>query len=335
MENRWLNPALKVVPRIFLWMVLLGSCSRAGYEGVSLVTRNGYENCIELNNDEVRVVLEPNLGGRVLIYEKNGNNVLYINPDQDGVVYEAGKVIPHPSAGRFDIGPEKTIPKRPVLFFGPWEGRITGDREAIMISRKDSSTGVQLVRKFRLASVGSRLECTQVIRNISSETKRYCFWSRTFVEGGGISLTPLNPNSRYPKGYIIYGPGNVMDFMPAEEPVIRVRQGILEIIGPPSRPKFIMDGEEGWMAYISRDDQLFVKKYPVYPDRMYGEMAAATASVWYNGEEMCEIEPIGPMETIRPGGEVSFTETWFLLDYPYPEDGMPDLGKITGIIEKL
>ena len=61
---------------------------------------------------------------------------------------------------------------------------------------------------------------------------------------------------------------------------------------------------------ITKDNQLFVKKFPVYPERVYGEMSTANACVWYNTEEwMCEIEPIGPMETIKPGEEASFTET--------------------------
>lgn len=317
---------------IILFVILIVSCNMKTGKGTAITEQYGYSNCIELTNGEARVVLEPNMGGRVISYELHGRNVLYRDSLQDGITWEPGKVITHPAGGRFDIGPEKTSPKRPVLFFGRWEGRITGDREAEMISQKDTSTGVMLTRKFRLDDKGSRLTCTQTIRNISDETKRYCFWSRTFARGGGISLTPLNSTSRFPKGYIIYGPGDVMDFMPAEEPNIRVRDGILEIIGPPERPKFVMDVAEGWLAYITRDGQLFIKTFPVYPDRVYGEMSAANVSVWYNKEQMCEIEPIGPMETIRPGEEVSFTETWHLFDYEYPEDRVPDLDELRKII---
>ncbi|MCU0376763.1 MAG: DUF4380 domain-containing protein [Bacteroidales bacterium] len=314
-------------------LVLLNiSCAMDTNEGTAIIEQYGYSNCIELRNNEARVVLEPNMGGRVIAYELDGRNVLYRDSLQDGVVFEPGKVITHPAGGRFDIGPEKTSPKRPALFFGKWEGTITGDREAEMVSQQDTSSGVMLVRRFRLDDKGSRLTCTQTIKNISSETKRYCYWSRTFAKGGGISLTPLNHDSRFPKGYMIYGPGNVMDFVPAEEPNIRVREGILEIIGPPERPKFVMDVAEGWLAYITRDGQLFIKTFPVYPERVYGEMSGANVSVWYNKEQMCEIEPIGPMETIRPGEEVSFTETWHLFDYEYPEDRLPDLDEVRKII---
>ncbi len=316
-------------------MAFTVSSKSKNYIGTAIISQNGYNNCIELSNGDVRVVLEPNMGGRVLVYEKAGVNVLYRNPEQDGLVYEPGMVINHPSGGRFDIGPEKTIPKRPNLFFGRWEAKITGKRMAELSSMPDSATGVRLVRRFRLADNGSKLECTQTIINISKETKSYCFWSRTFAKGGGISLTPLNPNSRFPKGYIVYGPGNVMDFMPADEPSTGIREGILEIIAPPTRPKFVMDNTEGWLAYITTDNQLFIKTYPIYPKRVYAEMSAATSSIWYNGNEMCEIEPIGPLEIIKPGRSASFTETWYLKDFQYPENKKVDLKKIREIISNL
>jgi len=283
------------------------------FAGARVITERLYPNCIELFNDSIRVVLEPNLGGRVLAYELNGNNVLYVDATQDGLVYQPDVYI-HPSAGRFDIGPERTIPAHPKLYLDRWIGLITGNREAQMISQEDTVTGVQLIRKFTLSPSGSRLACTQVIRNISKENKNYCHWSRTFVKGGGIAMAPLNPNSRYPEKYLIYGPGKVMNFQPESEQNIQIRENVLEITGTPSQPKIITDGYQGWLAYLTNDHQLFVKTYATYPDRIYGEMAANTACLFYKAL-YCEIEPIGPMELVEPGKEVSFTEYWYLFDY--------------------
>ena len=324
-------PGFKLLTVPF-FVLLSVACSRGHYEGTAIITQFGFSNCIELKNNEVRVVLEPNIGGRILVYELHGKNVLYRNPNQEGVIYKPGPG--SPDGGRFDIGPERIIPRHPALFTGKWEGLIKGKREAQLISQRDTSTGVQLIRNFKLEEQGSKLIYTQTIKNVSAETKHYYSWSRTFVKGGGISITPLNPHSRFPRGYLIYGPGNVMDFMPADEPNVRVRNGILEIIGAPGRPKFVMDVSEGWLAYITKDDQLFIKKFNVYPERVYGEMSAANVSIFYREEELCEIEPMGPMESIAPGGKASFTETWYLLDYKYPEDKLPDQEKITSIIKE-
>jgi hypothetical protein len=287
---------------------------------------------VELFNNNTRVVLEPNAGGRVLYYEHNNRNVIYLDPQHDGWIYEPGKPYGRLSGGRCDFGPEMTGKKHPLLFAGKWEVMITGPREAIMISQKDSVTGVQLVRKFELDATSSYLKFTQIIKNISDETKYYYHWSRTFVKGGGISLTPLNPNSRYPKGYLLYGPHNVIDFVPEEENVSE-RDGILEITGITSREKFVMDLSDGWLAYISKEDQLFIKRFEVFTDRVYGDLTCNNASVWYYRDLICEIEPMGPRETILAGGEASFTEHWWLFDYEYPMDRKADLSEITKIVD--
>lgn len=306
-----------------------------GQPGTRIVTELGNKNCIQLSNETTRVVLEPNLGGRVLVYALNGNNVLWINAKDEGSPFHPGRPYGHPSAGRFDIGPEKTGHPHQSLFMGKWEGRITGAREALLLSPTDPVTGIQLQRSFRLHARGSHLSCTQVILNHGRASVRQYHWSRTLVKGGGISLTPLNPHSRYPKGFLVYGPGEVMNFDPAPEPHVRTRNGILEIVGAPVHPKFVMDCREGWLAYITRDHQLFVKKFPVYPDRPYGDMAAPTASVWYYRDAMCEIEPLGPLEVLEPGESASFTEEWYLRDYAYPVNLMADLRHLKSVIRTL
>ena len=89
---------------LFPLILCISFQANAQFQGARITTERNYPHCIELSNDSVRVVLEPNLGGRVLAYELNGKNVLYVDDSQDGKVYEPGKFI-HPSGGRSDIGP--------------------------------------------------------------------------------------------------------------------------------------------------------------------------------------------------------------------------------------
>jgi hypothetical protein len=315
--------------------VILFQVARAQYTGTRIISQDGYDACVELSNASTRVVLDPNLGGRVLRYELHGKNILHEDPSKNGKLHEPGTEFGHPPAGRIDIGPQWISPKRPALFLGAWEARITDHRQAVMTSMQDTSTGVQLTRYFTLDAESSHLQIRQVIRNVSDDTVRYCYWGRSFAKGGGISLTPLNPHSRYPRGYLVHGPGLVMDFMPADEEHVRIRDGILEILGPPARPKFGMDSYPGWLAYISQDHLLFVKKFPVYSHRVYGEMAGYTTSIWYNKEEMVEIEPLGPLEIMAPGTSSEFTVDWHLMEYTYPEDRQADLDQIRALIGVL
>ncbi len=123
-----------------------------------------------------------------------------------------------------------------------------------------------------------------------------------------------------------------MNFRP-QDPHIRERDGFLEIIGPPSRPKLGMDSHAGWFAYLMRHDLMFVKWFKTHPDRAYNEMVALTISIWYNKDIVCELELIGPKENIPPGGGAHFTEHWSLLLFDFPTEGEHvDLEAVTQLV---
>ncbi len=296
------------------------------------ITYVGYPNCIELKNETTRVVLCPEAGGRVLVYALNGENSLYLEEEETGEDYKTGGKATM-SAGRFDIGPEKIIPRRDKLWSGKWTGEITGERSAKLTSPKDEAAGTQLVREFRLADTGTHLSCTQTIVNVSDETTEWCHWSRTFARGNGICVIPLTPNSRFPNNYVMYESGDLINLRPTD-PNIRIRDGFLEITGVPAKPKLGMDSYAGWFGYLMPHDVLFVKRYNTFPERVYNEVAGLTISIWYPERNRVELEPIGPRERLKPGKSASFTEDWWLLPYEFPNGGEDvDLNKVSTAVD--
>ena len=214
------------------------------------ISTAGYDGCIELSNATTRVVIEPNLGGRVLNYQLNGAEILYQNPAQNGAIWDGKTKIWHPSGGRFDIGPEYGGFSRDALWLGRWNAKLTETHSARLCSAT-LDEGLQLIREFTLAEDSSHLRCTQIFRNHGTEPIRTFHWSRTFVTGNGIALAPLPEQGRFPRGYALGGPASIIDFQPAEEPNVRIRENILEILGAPSKAKFILDVEPR-LAGVSR-----------------------------------------------------------------------------------
>jgi hypothetical protein len=297
------------------------------------LTYVGYPDCIELKNRTTRVILCPAAGGRVLVYALDGENSLYLEEEETGQPFVPGAKASM-SAGRFDIGPEKIIPPRETLWSGKWDGQITGARSARLTSQKDEATGTQLIRDFILSERGTHLACTQTIVNISDRTTEWCHWSRTFAKGNGICVIPLTEPSRFPNHYVMYEGGDLINLRPVD-PHIRARDGFLEITGVPKHPKLGMDSQAGWFAYLMRHDVCFVKAFGVDPDRVYNEVAGLTISIWYPEDRRVELEPIGPRERLEPGESASFTEHWWLLPYPYPDDGQQvDLHKLGGLVKR-
>lgn len=318
---------MKALLRITVLFTLVSLC-----RGAALVEEYGYRDLVELANERTRVILDPHLGGRILKYSYDGINVLYEDARQDGWVY-TGRKEHEPCGGRFDIGPEAITPQRDTLWLGRWRAEITGTRSARLTSEPCPDTGVQLIRTFELAGKSSHLKCTQIVKNVTSEPKRYSQRSRTLAVAGGICLVPLNPVSRFPRGYIVHGPGDSLTLRPADEPNVRVRAGILEIVALPTRPRFAIDSQEEWLAYLTRSGRLFLKRFPIDLSMANGEIVGNAVSVFYPENGGCELESIGSWAVIDPGKSVSHTEHWWLFDYPYPTDRMPDLQKIRTLID--
>lgn len=312
------------------------ACSATAFaqQSPQRITFHGYPDCIELRNDGVRVVVSPVGGGRVLEYSWKGENALFLEEAETGKPHVPGKAA-LVTAGRFDIGPEKTIPSHPKLWSGQWTGEVLSPRAARLTSQKDEATGVQLIREFRLAETGSRLDCTQTIINVSDRVTEWCHWSRTFGRGNGICLIPLTSPSRFPNGYVMYEEGDRINFRP-NDPHIRTRDGMLEIFDVPKQPKLGMDSSAGWFAYLMRNNLLFIKRFKVDRDRVYNEVAGLTISIWYPEDRRVELEPIGPRERLTPGQSASFTEEWFLLSFAFPKSGeLVDLAKLRVEVESL
>lgn len=314
-------------------VLLLGSTVCTAQEsGTKLRPFWNYDQAIELTSGKTRVVLSPQAGGRVLFYSLNGRNALFL--DEKEKDWKPGSERVLATAGRFDIGPELVIPQRESLWSGDWTGEITGPRSARLTSPKDEATGVQLIREFSLAETSSLLSCRQTIRNVSDRTVEWCHWSRTFATGEGICVIPLSEPSRFPGHYVMYEEGSVINARP-EDSNIRLRDGFLEIKGAPRRPKLGFDSYAGWMAYATRDNLLFVKRFATYPDRVYNEAAGLTMSVWYPEGPRVELEPIGPRERLAPGESASFTEFWSLISFEFPVQGDIDLAKVSSVVRTL
>jgi hypothetical protein len=285
-----------------------------GKQQAKVLESHGYKSAVWLSCGSSQAYLCPEAGGRVLEFSNSGKQGIWLD-DQERKP-EPGKPRPM-SAGRFDIGPELTIPAHPKLWSGEWTAKITGPSAAQLTSQKDEATGVQLTRDFELRPSGSLL-CKQTITNISKETNEYCHWGRSFSPGGGICLIPLAGTSRFPSKYAMYEDSAIINVRNQDDK-IRERDGFLEILAPPRKPKLGFDSQAGWLAYLLPGDVLFVKKFPTYPDRVYNEAAGLTLSVWYPTGPRIELEPIGPRERLQPGESASFTEEWFVLNYPFPK----------------
>lgn len=299
--------------------IVFGSALQSAEPTARIIAFHGYSKAIELTLGNARAVLCPQAGGRVLEFSVDGKDAMWLDEQEKN--WQPGKPGPS-SAGRFDYGPELTVLAHPKIWSGEWSGEVTGASSAKLTSPRDETAGMQLVREFSLAEHNKlvRLSCKQTMISISKEVREVCHWGRSFSPGGGICLVPLGDRpSRFPAQYAMYEDSAIINVRNTDEK-IRERDGFLEILAPPRKPKLGFDSQAGWLGYLMPNDTLFVKRFATSPDRVYNEAAGLTLSVWYPTGPRIELEPIGPRERLQPGESASFTEDWWLLQFPFPKE---------------
>lgn len=282
-----------------------------------------YDQAIEMQRGDVRVVLCPQAGGRVLEFSLAGKQALYLDEAKERE-WRPGAKGAAMTAGRFDYGPELVVTPHPQIWSGMWTAKILGSFEVELTSPREDAAGMQVRRTFRLvesAGGGSRLQCEQTLTNIGATSREVCHWGRSFSPGGGICLIPLGDRpSRFPSKYAMYEDSAIINVRNQDDR-IRQRDGFLEILAPPRKPKLGFDSYAGRLAYVMPSGLLLVKRFAADPNRVYNEAAGLTLSVWYPEGPRIELEPIGPREVLATGGEATFTEEWELFPFSFPPAG--------------
>jgi hypothetical protein len=322
-----------VVARTLSLALIAACCTARADEPVArVVESHGYAKAIEMKLGTTRAVLCPEVGGRVLEFSRGGADAMYFDPaEKKRTPGKPGPV----SAGRFDYGPELVVTPHPKTWGGEWSAEIAKDGSVKLTGPDDA--GIRVTREFRLVKHGESvgLSCVQTLTNTGDAVREVCHWGRSFSPAGGICAIPLGDRpSRFPSKYAMYEEGATINVRPADDN-IRERDGFLEIVAPPRKPKLGFDTYAGWLAYVMPGDVAFVKRFPTFPDRVYNEAAAITLSVWSPKGAMIELEPIGPRERLKPAESASFTEDWWLLPHPFPKAGAKlDLKALAAQVEK-
>ncbi len=307
------------------------SCNTSQTGNVESLTYRGYDNCIRIFNNTAEVIIIPEVGGRVLAYRVNENNIIYRNPAQDGKSFDDFlKERFDPDAGRFDLGYEKiTQPIHDTLWMGPYDVEITGRYSVKLTSQKSHLMGVQLEREFILDSESSHLIVRQTMINQSDKETDWFFWGRTLVPIGGKLVMPINPNSKYPRGWGHFI-GNPWEFSTDEpsSPLVEIRDDnlIFHANTTGNSYKFATNAEQGWMVY-AHDDLLFVKKFDVDPQGVYTD--DQTTIVYTHGRNFIEMEPNSPHAFLQPGERYTFDEHWWLFENPNGLDQQKDILETT------
>jgi hypothetical protein len=323
---------------LLLATALLTSAAETKTPDVTPEIYGGWSDGLVMRGGDAKVVVVPSVGGRVLNFSLNGENILF-DPDLKGRTLLNSSNF---SAGGYqlDLGPElRGIPNHPWLWQGPWGWRVPRPFTVHTYSQPELTVGVQLEKEFVIDPDSGDLGVTQRMRNIISNDVSFCLWDRTLCKPGGYVLIPLNKRSRFKAGWAIRQGQRVPEYRyEGDRPSdgrVRILDGVLvaQAKGLPESPnmKIGADSDAGWIAY-ARGRILFVKYFPVFRDGNYTD--GGNTVEFYCSDRVAELEPLSPEVTMKPGESYSFPEKWVLIELPKEVAGYEHARSLVKLIPK-
>lgn len=304
-----------------LTLILLCPCAGARAEAVvKKIDYKGWKNCCELSNPLVRVVVVPAIGGRIMEYSIGGENVLWQNESELGVLRPS-------DVGRrwHNYGGYKAWNAPQALWRTPDNDNFYDYAPAVNVeliphSDQDSTSGIrvtcapirhlgfQFVREIALSDTTSRLRVTDTLRNISDHEIEWAPWGVAQVDAPCWIAFPLNERSKFGSGWSVMWPQNGVSTQMSRVGHIGILhwQGNIEKIGT--------DAIDGWMAYIKA--QLgYVIRWSIQTAGAHYPDGGCSAQFFTSDKALggyAEMETVAPIRKLAPGDQAVLTADWFL-----------------------
>jgi hypothetical protein len=282
---------------------------------IQKIAYGGWDNCLQISNNIVDLVVTVDVGPRVIRYgfagQENelgeiraemgmtggsewrmyGGHRLWISPESRERTYEPDNVpvkwkeIENGVSTAQEEGPETKVIK---------EMEITLDPD-----------GPEVTINHRLTNKG--------IKSIELSA-----WAITIMNTGGIEIVPQTRNDTglLPNRSIALWPYTSLDDS-------RIRLGNKFIILRQDRSnqkplKFGTTNDNGWAAYFN-NNHLFIKKYSPVKNATYPDFGVSYET--YINDLMLEMETLSPLTMLGPGDYIDHQEKWELFDkIPEPSD---------------
>ena len=336
MRTKWFLPG-------FLALLLISavSCSKKGGDETSgappktVLPETGFRgwNALTIQSAYARLDVVPELGGKIMGYELRGTQILWHDAAKKGYVekeqgYGWGQKFFNPGGAKVWPAPqgwsgkdEWPGPPDNVLDGSPYES-ANADGVVTVTSPKDDAegrTGLQFKHSYSLVPSSTVANLKLSMTNVVNRPVSWALWH--------IATVPVDRNAT------VYIPANKGDWRvlygdPKNPQWLESENGLFRVKYDKKVGKVGVKAREGWVAWHDEDSgTAFVIMFPVKKGEKYPD-GGSNAEVWTAGAgtfkvagqdvtmeykpetAMMELEVLGPMTRLAPGGSASLDVTW-------------------------
>lgn len=322
---------------ILVFVVLL--CASAAWSQVTIekIDYEGWKDCWKIANPVVRLVVVPQIGGRIMEYSLDGENALWQNESELGKLTgdDVGKTWRNYGGYKAWNAPEsRWQPTNRDFFYDSMPAQVEplSDGRGLRITTAPiPHLGYQFVRDIVLADTTSRVRLTERMRNITDHEISWSVWDVTQVKVPCWIAFPVSKSSSFPQGWNVLSPAN------GQLKQAQRHGGIGVLRYDDLTENWTTDAMGGWMAYI-RGQLAYTKHWATrrvgvtYPDG--GSDAAFYTCGKNHFGGYAEMEVMGPIVTLKPGEETALVEDWFLTRLNQSAKDVPDVVERLKLLQK-
>jgi hypothetical protein len=269
----------------------------------------GWPNCYRISNGEIELVVTTDVGPRIIRYAfVGGRNVFKEFEEQLG---KSGEAAWQARGGhRLWIAPED-----PVLSYAldnaPIQAEVKGDALELT-GGIEKETGLRKQIVVKMAPAGTAVEVRHRIANKGSKARQLAPWSLTMMAQGGTGIVAFPPRGTHPKDLLPTNPLVMWAFTDFSDKRWQFTKKYLLLRQDPQNAKPQKTGlfnKETVGAYLLGAD-LFIKRATAQDPSKQPDFGCSFET--FTNDQFLELETLGVLGNVRPGGTVDHTERWSL-----------------------
>ncbi|HEC24192.1 MAG TPA: hypothetical protein ENI95_14885 [Chloroflexi bacterium] len=282
------------------------------------ITYKGWPNCYRLSNGFVDLIVTTDVGPRIIYFGLSGEwnefkeyeEMLGLVGGDEWRVYGGHRLWQAPE------DPARTYyPDNGPVAIEEHEGAVR------LIQPVEPPTGVQKEIDLILSPRSASVTVTHRLRNTNTWVVELAPWALSVMAPGGVAILPLPPRGSH-RDYLL--PLNTIAlwaYTDMSDPRWHWGRQYVMLYQDASATQEQKAGAmvtDGWVAYV-REGHLFLKLFDYIEGASYPDLGCS-AEV-YTDAVMLELETLGPLARLEPGGVAEHVERWFLFrDVPTPEN---------------
>ena len=290
---------------------------------INKVHYSGWDNCIEITNGIVDLIVTIDVGPRIIRYGFAGQenemcevkSTLGSRGGDEWLIYGGHRLWHSPEDTQRTYEPDNS----PVN----WEICPDGIKT---IQDMEPAAKIKKEMEITLSHKNSKVNVLHRLTNTGLWPVELSVWALSAMAAGGKEIVP---QTKKDTGLL---PNRLMVLWPytkLNDPRISCGDKFIILKQDPDMKqplKFGTSNENGWAAYFNHN-HLFMKYFAHLENAQYPDYGASYET--YTNDFMLEMETLSPLTVLQPGAYAEHIEKWELFDnVPMPSDDENEIEKI-------